>query len=54
MYRAWSQPADEEDTGVIVVSIDGFRRAAGHARIALFAREAGFQERRICPRQAKR
>jgi len=30
--------------GTIVVSIEGFRNAAGHARVALFNREAGFPD----------
>src|SRR5262245_14060955 len=38
-------PASTVDRlGTIVVSIEGFRNAAGHARVALFNHEAGFPD----------
>ena len=39
-----SGSAAGDNVGTIVVSIEGFRNAAGHARIALFNREAGFPD----------
>jgi len=33
-----------DNAGALVVTIDGFRNATGHARVAVFNREAGFPD----------
>ena len=36
--------SEDESSGTLVVTIEGFRNATGHARVALFNRDAGFPD----------